>query len=58
MKYLVTVETLSYQDYIVEAGSEEEAKEKVLSGEEESYGNVDTGYDPQIINAEVYEPCR
>ena len=58
MKYLVTVETLTYQDYLVEAESEEEAKKKVLSGEEEAYGNADSGHDPQITNVEVYEPCK
>ena len=58
MIYLVTVETLTYQDYLVEAESEKEAKEKVLSGEEESYGNADSGNDPQITNVEEYEPCK
>ena len=55
MKYLVTVETLTYQDYLVEAESEEEARELVLSGESESYGNADSGNDPQITNVEVYD---
>ena len=55
MKYLVTVEALTYQDYIVEAESVEEAKERALSGEVESYGNANSGYSPQITNVEVYD---
>ena len=56
MKYLVTVETLTYQDYVVEAKSEAEARGKALSDEAEAYGNADSGHSPQITNVEVYEP--
>ena len=56
MKYLVTVETLVHQNYLVEAESEEEATEKALSGGEDSCGIADSEFGPQVINVEVYNP--
>ena len=56
MKYLVTVETLVYQNYLVEAQSAEKAEEKALSGGEEAYGNAHGGHYPRVINVEVYNP--
>ena len=43
MRYAVEVESTSYQTYYVEADNPDEAKEKVMSGEYDSYGDVDTG---------------
>ena len=58
MKYLVTVETLSYQDYIVEADSEEEAREYANLGDYVEHGDANAGHDPQIIALEKYLPRR
>ena len=58
MKYLVTVESLTYQDYLVEAESEEEAEDKALSGKEKPYGLAEPGMEPLITRTEVYKPWR
>ena len=53
MRYRVTMSTISFQDYLVEAESRDEAIDKAIRGKFESYGDV---YDSEsnVGNVEVY----